>query len=760
MSFNVRWIAKDDPKLSPWKYEEYTEERNKELKETAEVQNGSVLFRKDLRLRAPVSSARLEITGLGFYEVWLNGKKPDERRVFAPVLSDYYQLTRYDTYDVTDLLHAGANTLCAELGAGWFSPLPKWWGWQQFWYGNPRMAARLTVRYADGVEEVYETDETWRVHNGCITVSEMYDGEEADFRLVSPNWMDRNFDVSDWKCAIFAEAPTDNIVESYAPPIRIIRTLKPVKSWKLSETETVYDFGENGAAIPRVLARGHDGDMIQLDHAEFINEDGTLNRKSELGALCCDKFILTEGGTHLCGPRFIWHGYRYMKLTVSSPDIEILSVESHIVHSDLRTTGTFACSNERINLLHEMYVRTLKACVLGVPIDCPQRNERKAWLGDAHIVSEMAMYNFDMHDVYASQLEDMRIGRTSYKVIHYIAPIHIQFDDRTTIDYNVAYLVYLVGLDERYGDTGLMRYHYETLKEHLAYYERQCKDGFVDPCWFGDWFTEDMPEGMKKVDFKAGPEGHRQNPTFAGTMFYVQTLRLAAAITARIGETADADHYRKLRQISCDALNARCLDRETGKFGSGGQFLSSFALYENIVPEDCREAVFGELLRSLEEKDWHPWCGIVGNRVMYDVLCSFGRQDIAWKVLTVEGYPGPLHMLSNDRTTLTEGLNGWGSGCHNMFGAPDAMFYKMIAGITVNRRAENTVVVAPYFAEDLSWARATQELSEGTVSVAWERRNGAVELSVLIPEGVTAELRLPGRASEKLSAGLKNLTIK
>lgn len=756
---NVKWIAQNEAKLSPWKYEEYTEEKDKALRETAKVENGSAMFRKDFVLKSDIESAELKISGLGFYEVWLNNKKPDEMRVFAPVLSDYYNLTRYDVYDVTDLLISGKNVICAELGAGWFAPLPKWWGWQQFWYGNPRMAAQLSVTYKDGTTDVFETDETWCCHDGCITFSEMFDGEESDFRLVPSNWREEGFDYSAWKNAIIAEPPTDNIVESYAPPIRICEVLKPTNRWKISDTEMIYDFGVNGAAIPKVLVRGNDGDMVQFNFAENINEDGTLDAKSLLGAISCDKFTLTQGEEHLCEPRFIWHGYRYMMVTLSNPDIEVLSVESCVIHSDVKTTGTFSCSDKKLTRLHEVYVRTMLACLMGVPIDCPQRNERKAWLGDAQIVAQAMTYNFDMYDLYHSLLEDIRLSRLPYKAINYIAPIHLQFDTRTTIDYNVAYQSFMTVVDERYEDIELLRYHYQTLKEHLEYYENQCKDGFVDPCWFGDWFSVDMPEGMKKVDFRPGPEGHRQNPPFLGTMFYCQQLRLSADIADRLGEAEDAEYYRKLWQVSREALNKRCLDKETGRFGSGGQFLQAFALYENIVPEDCRDLVFKELLNALKGKEYHLWCGIVGHRIIFDVLRSFGREDIAWKVITTDGYPGPLNMLAGGRTTLTEGLDFRGSGCHNMFAGPDTVFYKIICGININRRNEIPVVIAPYFPENLEWAKATQKLKEGTISVFWERKDGKVNCEIVIPDGIKAEIKLPGREAEIVNRLNKKFVI-
>lgn len=738
----AKWIAMTDEKLSPWKTEEYTEEKEEILKKNAQVEIGSALFRKEFMIEKQILQAELSISGLGFYEVYINGKKPDVNRVLTPVVSDYYRLVRYDTYDVTAMVESGNNVVGVELGGGWFSSKPKYWGWQQNWYGNPRMIAQLSIRYADGHTDCVCSDDTWVCHQGCVVESDIYDGEIVDFNRIPEEWKNIVFDCSQWKTAVLAEAPTQNLCESVAPPIRINRVLTPVQSWRLSDTQIVYDFGENGAAVPCVIVKGKKGETVQLNHAEFIYEDGTLDSRSENRALCTDIFTLSERETHICQPRFTWHGYRYMMVTTSSPEMKIISAKSCILHSDLEMIGEFECSNEELNRLHEVYVRTELACLLGVPVDCPQRDERKAWLGDAHVTSEMCLYNFDMQAFYKSFLEDMKIGKIEKThAIQFICPTFAS-STGTSIDWNIAYPIILTEYDERYDDCKLLEYHYQTLKEHVAYYTSICENGLIPPCWFGDWFSIDMPEGMEKVAFAAGSEQHRQNPPFAATMFYCKTLRLAAEIAERLNYIDDGRYYRDLLEQSKKVLLDKYYDEEKGIFGSGGQFLSAFVLSEKWIPEESRDVVFAQLMKSLEETEYHPVVGVVGLRILFDVLCDYGRNDIAYRVLTAEGYPGQLHMLSNGKTTLTEELDGGGSGCHCMWASPDSILYKMLGGITVNRRKKYPVTISPYCPKELSYVSCSQTLREGIVRVNWKRQQDAVYYHIEIPQNITAEITL------------------
>lgn len=683
----------------------------------------------------------------------------------APNFSDYFRRVKYDSYDVTALIGEGKNTIGVEVGPGWYAGNPKWWGWQMTFHGNPRLAVELTVHYTDGTSETVTADETWKMCHGSVVSSCIYDGEEVDFAAEPDGWNLTGFDDSAWDSAVTVEAPLGELTPLAAPPVRIIRTLTPVKSWKISDTQTVYDFGENGTALPQVTVRGAAGEWIRLNHAEHIHEDGTLDAASELLAECTDLYHFPDDRERVCRPKFTWHGYRYMMLTVSSPRVDVLAVESHIIHSDLGTTGHFACDRADLNRLHEVYRRTGLACLQAVPLDCQQRNERKAWLGDAWVTAETCFYNFDMKDFYADFLEDLRVGSLCLDRLPIIYPAAaIECDVfggmSTSMDWVLAYPEMVAEYDARYDDASFVAHHYPAMARMLSYFTAAEKDGFIPFSWFGDWFSTDYPEGQEKVVFCPGGEDHHVNPPFAGTMFYCQALRLMTGFARRIGNTAEAERYRALWERSRQALLARCYHADTAIFGDGGQFLLTYALAEELVPAEDRERVFANLVTAFEKADGHCRMGVIGTRRMFEVLRSFGRDDIAYRALTAPGYPGPLDMIGADCTTLPEGLDGSGSGCHAMFDSPDAMLYRMIGGITVDRLGETPLVIQPYCPGDLTFASARQTLAEGTVAVEWRRReDGKVVFTIDIPQDMEAEIRLPGTPAMRRGGGRYEMTV-
>lgn len=743
------WIGKEKGKDGYGRYEPYDSEREAALKaaalETDPTDRGSLLLRRPFEVASAPSSAVLRIAGLGFYRLSVNGVSPDPARAFAPILSDYYKRVKYDVYDVAAFLRPGENCIAVELGPGWYDGNPKWWGWQQAWYGNQRLWAELEMTFEDGSTKAVVTDESWRLHPGNVTFSCVYDGEDQDLQLTTDGWNLPDFDDSGWPCAVEVEAPTDNLTPSEAPPVRAVRVLKPVEARRLSETSFLFDFGENGAAVPCVTVRGKRGDRVEFSHAEFLSPDGTPDTHTVSKIRNIDSFILRGDVKEICMPRFTWHGYRYLTVNLSSPDVEILSAESLVVHSDLETTGSFECGNEKLNLLHEAYLRTELACLQGVPLDCPQRHERKAWLGDAFVTDELCICNFDMNAFYRDWLEDIRIGRLPETgQVQTICPTFGIL--ASSPDWALAYPDILAECYKRYGDISLLRRHYAALKEHTDAYVAQCVDGFVPFGFYGDWYTPDMPDGMTKVSRRPGPEEHRQNPPYFGTFFYCQTLRLAIQIASWLGEDEDAARWRDCLEISRRALTDKYYHKDTGVFAYGGQFVQIFALAEDLLDEEDRPAAFARLMQELEEAGYHPMVGVVGLRRLFDLLCRFDRPDAAWKVLTVEGYPGQFNMLTGGRTTLTEGLDGRGSGCHCMFASPDGFLYKGLGGITVDRTREHAVSIEPYCPENLPFVRCTQRLPEGEISVFWKRNGNKIRFEISVPEGLSAEVKLEGKS--------------
>ena len=755
---NAKWIALKDGRIAPWKGTVIPDEDHPEWENHPDFINrekGSILFRRKFNIAAKPQTAALAICGLGFYDVYINGHPADPKRVLTPVISNYFKYAKYDVYDVTNLLNDGENVIAAEVSGGWFTAHKKFWGWRQMFHGNPRLIAELRIIDANGNAVNISTDtKNWKAAHGAVTESCVYDGEKVDLNLVQKGWNTVGFDDTKWTPAIAAEAPTDILVPCIAPPIRIVDTVEPVQSWKLSETETVYDFGTNTSGLPKAWVRGKKCDTVTFNFSEYIFPDGTLNEASCQcgGADNTDIFTLT-GEDDVCEPRFTWHGYRYCKVTVASTEIKIDKIVKNVIHSDVEKTGAFECSDKEINCLHDAFVRTQMNCLLGIPVDCNQRGERLGWLGDAAVTAQECINNFDMKDFYTSYLGDMRKDRNPSKnTIGFIAPSTHRYDENTSIDWNMAYPMILDECYKRYGDKALLQEHYETLKAHTQYYISHAKNGLLNvfvhnlegnetaACWFGDWFTLDYPNGTEKVAFTVGTDDHRQNPPFLGSMFYVWLLQLCEKIAMDIDKPEDAKAYARLQAETVNALTEKYYDKETHIFGSGGQFLLTIALYLHIVPENDREAVFNNLLKELEKENNHSIMGMYGLRLLPEVLNSFGKNDIWFKILTKTDYPSSLYMISKGQTTISEDLAGGGSGCHPMFASPDATLFGTFGGIQINRREKIFISIKPYCPEKWQFVRSSQKIAEGEIQSSWERKDGKIVYNFTVPENCQANV--------------------
>lgn len=756
----TEWISYSHGENAPWFYKHFENEEcaewvNKPGYEHREY--GSFIFRREFSLEDRAVSAVMNICGLGFYEVFINGTKPDAKRVLTPHVSDYSRYVRYDKYEIAHLLKAGKNVISAEVCGGWFTGRENYWGWQQMFFGNPRLNMQLDFTLENGEKGYIGTDtENWTAYKGSILRSCIYDGEICDL----------NLPPREPKKPVRAEAPCEKIIENITPPVRITKTIPPVSVKRLSDTCLIYDFGINGTAVPRLEVKGRKNDTVTLNFSEFIYSDGTLNETSCKGggAVNTDIFTLT-GENDVLQPRFTWHGFRYCMVTLSSSYIEIHRIEKLEIHSDIETTGYFECSNEKINRLHKAYAQTQISCLIGSPLDCNQRGERKGWTGDAAVSAEEAVYNFDMQKLYEAFLADMKEERhPERKTVGIICPNHKSYFDGTSIDWGLAYSEIILQSYARYGDKTVLNEHWDALKEYVGFYRSyRNEDGLLPAyinngdgeektavCWFGDWCTEDKPDFQERVAFDCGDDSHRQNPAFLANVFYIRMLRLTAKIAQTLGKKDEAEYYDSLRKQTAQSLCRKHYDTQKHIFGSGGQFLQTIALSEYIVPENDRNEAFAELLKCFEEVGFHSYAGIFGVRFTGDVMRSFGREDILYRILTAEGFPGMMNMIANGQTTIAEHLDGadndnWGSGCHPMFASADASFYKIFAGININRFKKISVEIKPYCPAELNFVRASQKIKEGTVEIFWERtENRLVHYQITLPEGITAEIHLKG----------------
>ncbi|NLX23099.1 MAG: family 78 glycoside hydrolase catalytic domain [Phycisphaerae bacterium] len=722
------------------------------------------LFRREFDLGKPIRRARVYVSGLGYYELRLNGKRVGDH-LLDPAWTSYGKRVFYSTYDVTELLQTGRNAVGVMLGNGWYNPLPmKMWGRfnlrEALTVGPPRAVVQLEVEYEDGTRQRVATDTNWRVGRGPILRNSVYLGELYDARREVPGWDMPGFDDGDWPTAVKAAGPIGVLRAQTQPPIRVTAKLRPVAVAQPSPGVCIFDMGQNFAGRVRLRVKGPTGTRVALRYGELLHADGTLNpmtavagqiKQPGLGgpgapdvAWQEDVYILKGGDEEIYEPRFTFHGFRYVEVTGYPGRPTIDAIEGQRMGSDVRQVGTFACSHEPLNSLQKMTEWTLLSNLFGVQSDCPHR-EKFGYGGDIIVSCEMAMLNFDMAAFYAKTVRDHADAARENGGLTETAPFVGIADEGLAegvgpIGWASVHPVLLWQLHQYYGDRELMTEQYEVAKRWVEFLESKAQDHLISVC-IGDHETL----APKTV-------------ALTSTALYYHNVDLVARIARVLGRTADAEHYTALAGAIREAFNARFLEADTGRYDLATQAAQAFALYMDLVPTDELRGKSLEVLVKdiLDGHKGHLSTGIFGTKYMLETLTRMGRADVAYTLVSQEDFPGWIHMLRNGATTLWEHWelsDNVYSHNHPMFGSVSEWFYKALAGI---RPADDAVgfdrvVIRPSIVGDLTWARGAYESIRGRVACEWRLADGKLELDVVVPVGATATVYVPVRPGSQVS---------
>jgi alpha-L-rhamnosidase len=700
-------------------------------------------FRKDFELKAKVKRARAYICGLGVYELRINGEKVGDN-VLDPGQTDYSKLALYSTYDVTDLLK-DKNAIGVILGNGRHI--------ESYGYGKPRLIIQIMLEYEDESKEFILSDESWKVFHGPIQENGIYYGEKYDARLEMPGWDEFGFDDKDWESVELIENGP-KLKSQLMPPIKITDTIKPVKMWSPKSGVYVYDFGQNFTGWVKLKVRGPRGTTVKIRHSELLKEDGTLNTSTIRLAEATDTYILKGNGMEVYEPRFTYHGFRYIEIT-GFPGVPTLeNVEGKFLHTAVESTGKFNCSNELINKIHRNTIWGQLSNLMSIPTDCPQRDERMGWMGDAQLSAEEAIFNFDMAQFYTKYLLDIKLSQKEDGSVSDVVPpywpLYPPDPAWGTAYITIAWYMYLYYRDKR-----VLEEHYEHMKKYVEFLKNNSDNHIIRKLGkYGDW----CPPGsiMPK----------RTPVELTSTFYYYSDTLTLSEIAEILGKKEDSDKYKKLAEEIKEAFNKEFLKKGKDFVGNEktfylgvqmgprdttptGQTSNVLPLYLDVVPSEHKEAIFKTLIELVEvHQDSHLDTGIVGTRYLFDVLANNGRFDLAYKVATQRTYPGWGYMIEEGATTLWERwekLEGAGMNSHNhiMLGSIDAWFYRYIGGLTLLEPGWKKFRVKPYFVDELKFAKAELETFTGNINVSWERCEKRFKLIVSVPVNTQALVYVP-----------------
>lgn len=717
-------------------------------------------LRRGFRVAKKVKRARLYACGLGVGEAWLNGARVSDC-VLEPMITNFEKLVEYAVYDVTDRLVTGENAVGMILGDGFYNQNRVWCDGTLF-YGANRMRMELHLFYEDGTRDVIGSDESFLCDYSPITLNNVYGGETYDARLEQDGWCCPGFRAEGWKPAVEMPAPGGKLVCREMPPIRRTRRVLPVRAEHLHKGEAdqtwIVDMGQNFAGWVRIhIPYSPAGAEYVLRFAE--RADGGMDYETCGAFHTClvqqDRYIARgEPGGETFEPRFTYHGFQYVEVTgVNKMSTELPEnfLEGFAVNTDLEEAGNFTSSYSPVNRLQELGVRTIRSNYHGIPEDCPVR-EKCGWLGDAQLVSEAAIYNFNMVVCYEKYLEDIRTTKEVYGTWQMIAPGKRTCGDASPL-WGCAQVVLPWNLYMYYGDRRALECNYDAMKEWVLH-EKARSEGLVISAGLGDW----CPPG----DNEGNPE--RIPVAFSSTAEFFHVASIMTRVAALLNQAEDEAMFRSLAAEIRAAVNTRFLDRAVPSYGTMGA--DGVALAYGICPEDLRDAVARDCARILNVRCGGGFrTGIYGNKYMVPAMTEMGYGDDMLAALFNPRKASFATMMANGAASVWECFDdkrGWetfrggeSSMNHPMQFAFASWFYSHILGIRPLEEAPGfkEFLVRPYPLAELKEASGSHETLYGTVVVGWKMDYETFTLRLVVPANTLARCELPVDTARKRECG-------
>jgi len=725
----------------------------------------SPLLRRQFAITKKVKRARVYVSGLGWSEPYINGKKVGDH-VLDPATSEYHKHTLYVTHDVTDLLRPGGNAIGVMLGNGWYCEP----GYPV--YGDsPRVLLQMNLEFIDGNKMSVVSDESWKTMPGPITHNDFWGGEVYDALAEKSGWAKAGYDDSSWSRALIKTGPAGRMVSQVMPAIKVVKTIKPVR---LSNPETgiyVYDMGQLFGGWVRVKVKGQAGTKLTIKYSPRMLEDGSWDDKKQLAKVeGADCYILRgdpEG--EIYEPRFTYHPVRYVQLEGYPGKATIESVEGRVVRSAVDMSGDFECSNPLLNQIHRNVVWTLGNELFGIPLDCLYR-EHWAWTDPATITGTLYPRKF-MPQFWTKWLTDIQDAQFDNGAVPVIAPNYRIKDrpkqekvhgssaaEKGRIDaaWGGNYPILVWYLHQYYDDYRILAEHYPSLKKWIAYLSSTAPEYIVTKGVYGDHMLPGPEPGREQFVSKETPR------PLVWTAYYYRGVAVLARIAERLGRQADAKRYSLLAENIREAFNKEWLDKESNQYATGSQTANLLPLAMGIVPRVNEKAVLNNVIWDINQKyGGHLHTGNSGTTCMIDTLAQQGYGEIMYKVATQTTYPGWGYMVGKGATTIWEAW-GLGNGQESMimWATIDEFFYNDLAGINGPeyygpqdaKPGFEEIRIKPHVLGDLTYAKASIKTVRGWVRSAWSKKDNSITLKVTIPVNSNAEVSIP-------KIGLKNIAV-
>ncbi|NCB93758.1 MAG: alpha-L-rhamnosidase [Clostridia bacterium] len=717
-------------------------------------------LRKTFYITKEVQEAYLLSTACGLYHPYINGHKAGHDEL-APGWTAYQKRLLYQTYEVTDSICFGENTLAAHVGAGWYKGAMGFERTRNLYGEITEFSAMLVLRYSDGSEESIITDNSWHTSDSPVTFSEIYDGEIYDQRLEQAGWNSPGFDDTLWKNAYVC--PSKKGILTAQDSCRV-QELIPVSVKEIIHTpegDTVLDFGQNLTGWVHAKINGSSGEKMVLNCFEVLDSNGNVYTENLRTAKETLTYICSGQGASIYRPNFTFQGFRYIKVAEYPGNIKKENFTAYAVHSRMDDTGQFSCSNPLLNQLQHNIEWGLKGNFVDIPTDCPQRDERLGWTGDAQIFCRTATFIKNTYPFFSKWLKDVAADQTQEGAVPHVVPdilSHRTDDDWLLKDGSVGATAWADvaviapwTLFLNYGDTRIIEEQYESMcgwvqfmtdhsEDHIWHYQRQ----------FGDWVALDAEEGSY---FGATPD------EIICTAYYAYSTGLLAKMADAVGRTEDSLRYHLLYD-DIVASYRRHFITDSGHMTARTQTAQIITLYFDLASKEQKEVIIKDLLELLAEHDGHLVTGFVGTPYFCHALSQNGCTKEAYELLLKEDFPSWLYQVKMGATTIWEHWDGlkpdgtmWSADMnsfnHYAYGAIGEWLYRVVVGIEadINSPGYKNIIFQPHIGGGLTYASGKYESIYGTIESSWKINNNIAELSITVPPNTTAKIILEPSAA-------------
>ncbi len=733
-------------------------------------------LRKGFELNSEVEKARLYITSKGVFDVHLNGKDVSED-ILTPGWTPYNHRIETLTYDVTDLLVSGKNAIAVELASGWHSGRISRGKAVYKNFASPKVLCQLEITLKDGSKKTIISDETWKgTTNGPIRLASLYDGEVYDANLEIPNWNTATFEDSSWQnTAIEPIADSVKLEPKRHTTVKQMAVLEDVTIVSTTKSSAIFDLKQNMVGVPKVSVPMKKGDTLTIRFSEMLLSDNTFYTKNYRSAKSTDYYIAAKDGVIEYTPKFTFHGFQFVELSGFDASVKpsVSWVKGVVHHSNFDKNGTFTSSHDKLNQLQSNITWGLRDNLLDIPTDCPQRDERLGWTGDAQVISPTAMYNFKMHAFWTAWLQSMRETQSEHDngLVPFIIPDVLQ-NNRASSGWGDACVIIPWDIYNTTGDKRVLEENFEMAKKWVGYYQSKSNNYIPTIHSFRDW--------LQPYPTKGGKMGNRGDTpcSFVNTAYFAHSAHLVSKIAGVLGYVDDEKKYKNLYKEIALAFENKFFDKN-GKYQNKKQTQTSYllAIYFDLLKPETKVKAQKHLLETIKNADNHLGTGFLGTPILPKVLDDMGEIELMYTILFKETYPSWFYSINQGATTMWERWNSFSkeggynpqsmnSLNHYAYGAVGQWMYERIAGLSALEPGYKKIKIAPIPNQPLTSAEASVNTPYGKASSSWKIENDVFYLEATIPPNTTAEIHFPEILKSKkqeiktVSAGTYQFQIK